>query len=153
MWHRNLVQACVRSEFIWVTHTQQKTNVFLFTNSLMPPTLQGSRRSNTSGLPYHRGTSTHTCRLTSDLPPWSPWQRERFWSLFWTWGNIESKISKVAKASQIRPVFCVLPLCKRFGSLWLCIQWDCTSYSVGLGVFDQQRVTLSGENSAFLLTN
>lgn len=35
------------------TH-KQKTNVFLFTNSLMPPTLQGPRRSNTSGLPYHR---------------------------------------------------------------------------------------------------
>lgn len=57
--------------------------------------------------PLSQKASTHTCRLASDLPPWSTWQLERFWSLFWTWGNIASKISKVAKASQIGPVLCV----------------------------------------------
>lgn len=115
----------------------QKTNVFLFTNSLMPPAPQrlwGFKRLWPS-LSEKTSTHTHTtCRHTSDLPPWHPsWLRilnsimnlrKHLLTHFW---KVADVISLFFLQADIW--FNVFLFCKRLESscLWVSVQTDITT--------------------------
>lgn len=76
MGHGNLVQVCEVRAYLTDTHTQQETNVFLFTNSLMPPTpqqvIQGQRPL---ALLIREKLQTHMRAVTHPTTP-TPGQRQ-----------------------------------------------------------------------------